>query len=106
MKLEPKIHSDISNSDDYSRETIPLPGEHPLFNEKIYCKTCVLQVYDGTYHDNDATWVETGAGNYCLKCFYEYVNEKNVEDCGQKCVNNFGLDLSRYGFGLDNKRDL
>jgi hypothetical protein len=101
-KQEPKIHSDISNSDLSTGEfNSPLPDNHPLVSEKIYCKTCATQVYDGTYRENDETWVETGIGNYCLRCFYECVKEINLIDSGQKQVDDFGLNLSRYGFGLD-----
>lgn len=98
MKQEPKIHSDISNNE---YNTPILPDNHPLVSEKIYCKTCVNQVYDGTYRENDETWVESGQGNYCLKCFYECVRERNLSDHTQKQIDSFGLDLERYGFGLE-----
>jgi hypothetical protein len=100
MKQEPKIHSDISNSNTIMNECSPLPDNHPLVSEKIYCKTCVIQVYDGTCRENDTTWVETGNGNYCLKCFYECALERNLSDSSKKQIDAFGLDLSRFGFGL------
>jgi len=100
MKQEPKIHSDIYDSNTSMNKRAPLPDNHPLVSEKIYCQTCVIQVYDGVYRENDTTWVETGNGNYCLKCFYECVLERNLSDRPKKEIDIFGLDLSRFGFGL------
>jgi len=56
---EPLIHSHITDG---------LPSNHKLANEFIYCKICNSMLHA----DNNEcmqTWIESGTGNYCLKCF-------------------------------------
>lgn len=97
IRPEPKIHSDIN-------ECGSLTSEHPLFDTTIYCIKCCLQVYDSYHHECDATWVETGKGNFCLKCFYESVLDENLKDNTSNAIDSFGLSLDKYGFSLDVKK--
>lgn len=56
---EPLIHSDIEAE---------LPAVHPLAHDTINCATCGNMLHH-CINENMRTWVETGKGNYCLRCF-------------------------------------
>ena len=56
---EPKIHSHITDV---------LPDGHPLANEQVeFCKCRVL--VHAFNNECMQTWVETGRGAFCLRCF-------------------------------------
>ena len=56
---EPRIHSHVTDC---------LPERHPLAHTRVRCDRC-----DSLLHlqSNSCmrTWVETGRGNFCLRCF-------------------------------------
>lgn len=83
--IEPQIHSHITDI---------LPEGHYLAYETVDCKTCHVMLHA----DNNEcmqTWIETGKGNYCLKCFMALSKEKNhnvLEDEYALKLNNKGND--------------
>ena len=56
---EPLMHSHIEDG---------LPDNHPLDNEEVFCKDC-NEMLHAANDECMRTWVETGFGNYCIKCF-------------------------------------
>jgi len=56
---EPRIHSHIDDV---------LEKEHPLSEKQVHCKKCKVLVH-AFNNECMQTWIETGSGNYCLKCF-------------------------------------
>jgi hypothetical protein len=65
MNIEPKIHSHIEDC---------LEEAHPLAFEQVYCDGRKTDAnHDKILHaaNNECmqTWVETGRGNFCWKCF-------------------------------------
>jgi len=59
MTIEPKIHSHLTDV---------LPESHPLAQEEVFCAECGEMVHAAN-NECMQTWVETGAGAYCLRCF-------------------------------------
>ena len=57
--LEPLIHSHITDV---------LPDLHPLAFETISCKACGVMVHAAN-NECMQTWVESGVGAHCIKCF-------------------------------------
>ena len=64
---EPEIHSHITDE---------LPNNHKWAQEQLYCKICIVTIHAGN-NECMQTWVETGNGNYCLKC---WVKELQMEE--------------------------
>lgn len=58
---EPVIHSHITDC---------LPEGHPLAYESVSCIVCGVLVH-ASNNECMQTWVETGCGSGCLKCFAE-----------------------------------
>lgn len=56
---EPRIHSHITDE---------LPDGHPLAHEQVDCKKCGVLVH-AFNNECMQTWVETGNGPFCLRCF-------------------------------------
>ena len=56
---EPKIHSHIEDV---------LDDSHPLAYAHLDCKDCGALIHAAN-NECMRTWVETGAGNFCLQCF-------------------------------------
>jgi hypothetical protein len=56
---EPKIHSHITDC---------LPDQHPMANEQVVCRKCGVLVH-AFNNECMQTWVETGRGALCIKCF-------------------------------------
>ena len=56
---EPRIHSHVTDC---------LPERHPLARTRVRCDRCDSLVH---LQSNSCmrTWVETGRGNFCLRCF-------------------------------------
>lgn len=57
--MEPLIHSHITDG---------LPGDHLLAHEQVVCTGCGVLVH-ASNNECMQTWIETGRGAYCLKCF-------------------------------------
>jgi hypothetical protein len=56
---EPRIHSHVTDR---------LPDRQPLARSRVRCDRCESLVH----RQNNScmrTWVETGRGNFCLRCF-------------------------------------
>jgi hypothetical protein len=56
---EPLIHSHILDV---------LPDSHPLSGSVVVCDRCEASLHMSN-NECMQTWVETGIGNFCLKCF-------------------------------------
>lgn len=56
---EPRIHSHITDV---------LPDDHPLAHEQVECGKCGVLVH-AFNNECMQTWVETGCGPFCLRCF-------------------------------------
>jgi hypothetical protein len=56
---EPQLHSHITDA---------LPPGHPLAGRRVYCDHCQVLLH---LQDDKCvrTWVESGRGNFCLRCF-------------------------------------
>ena len=59
---EPQIHSHITDV---------LADEHPLAYDHVECVVCKELVHAAN-NECMQTWVESGSGNYCLKCFADH----------------------------------
>ena len=59
--IEPIIHSHITDL---------LPAFNKLAFETVYCKSCGVMVHAAN-NECMQTWVESGAGAHCIKCFAE-----------------------------------
>jgi len=66
--VEPKIHSHIEDA---------LPDNHSLACKDVYCLGCGDLVH-AFNNECMGTWMETGLGNFCLKCFVELVAEHDI----------------------------
>ena len=62
---EPHIHSHIEDC---------LPETHPLACETVLCKNCGAMVH-AFNNECMQTWIETGNGEYCLRCFNDIGGE-------------------------------
>jgi len=60
--MEPLIHSHLTDV---------LPEGHPLAFDEVYCSDCGVMVHCGN-NECMQTWIETGRGNFCTKCFFKY----------------------------------
>ena len=73
---DPRLHSHIEDA---------LPDGHPMAFECVYCSTC-----GGMLHNNNnecmQTWVETGAGDFCVECFSKIPDVSGLEDKYGLCV--------------------
>ena len=58
---EPQIHSHIEDG---------LPDSHALAFESVGCETCGAMLHAGN-NECMQTWVETGLGPFCAKCFLQ-----------------------------------
>lgn len=67
---EPLVHSGITDC---------LPDEHPLAYETISCKLCKITIH-ASNNEVMNTWVETGAGNFCIKCFASISETEGIDD--------------------------
>lgn len=56
---EPQVHSHITDR---------LPRDHPLANKRVYCDRCDTLLHMQT-NSCMRTWIESGRGNHCLRCF-------------------------------------
>ena len=56
---EPLIHSHITDA---------LPDNHPLAFKTVGCVKCDAMVHAGN-NECMQTWVESGAGAFCIGCF-------------------------------------
>jgi hypothetical protein len=58
-RSEPRIHSHVTDR---------LPPDHPLATRRIYCDRCETLLHLQT-NSCMRTWIESGRGNYCMRCF-------------------------------------
>ena len=56
---EPEIHSNITDV---------LDPKNTFAHKDVACKICTKLVHSGI-NECMTTWIETGNGNYCFKCF-------------------------------------
>jgi hypothetical protein len=87
---EPRLHSHVVDA---------LATDHPLAHRRVYCDGC-----DALLHlqSNSCmrTWVETGSGNFCLRCFINVAGGLAPDDdtrlAGADCLaRRFGLATFR-----------
>lgn len=68
--MEPLIHSHITDV---------LPDDHPLAHETIFCGGCTEMLH-ASNNECMQTWVESGAGAHCLRCFTLSIGGPVLED--------------------------
>jgi hypothetical protein len=87
---EPRIHSHVTDC---------LPDSHPLARTRVRCDRCESLLH---LHNNTCmrTWVETGRGNFCLRCFALSAGG-DVPDDRSKLA---GVDCLPPSFGLGRRR--
>lgn len=61
---EPLIHSNITDV---------LPEDHLYAYSTLYCRSC-LEMVHACNNECMQTWVETGKGPYCLRCFADHTD--------------------------------
>ena len=59
VRSEPRVHSHITDC---------LPANHPLARQRVYCDRCDTLLHMLT-NSCMRTWIESGRGNYCMRCF-------------------------------------
>ena len=67
---DPILHSHIEDG---------LPDDHRLAWECVHCNVCACMVHAGN-NECMSTWVETGKGAYCIKCFAGIQDVEALED--------------------------
>ena len=101
MKREPKIHSRIESALDYSPLSYKkyckscdfhgwLKSHDSYDHDLINCDTCKDILHLGTENKCLRTWVETGKGNFCLKCFV--LHKELLGTYGCQLRDDWGLD--------------
>jgi len=58
-RAEPLVHSHVTDG---------LPPAHPLARTRVYCDRCGALLHMQT-NSCMRTWMETGLGNFCVRCF-------------------------------------
>jgi hypothetical protein len=56
---EPRLHSHVGDG---------LAADHPLAQMRIYCDRCDSLLHLQT-NSCRRTWIESGRGNFCVRCF-------------------------------------
>lgn len=57
--LEPLLHTHVVDG---------LPDGHPLASERVHCDRCE-ELLHSQRNSCMRTWIETGRGNFCIRCF-------------------------------------
>ena len=83
---EPQIHSHVTDR---------LPDRHPLARTPVRCDRCgsLLHLWSNRCM---RTWVETGNGNFCLRCFVQAAGGAIPDQPSQLA----GVDCLPTRFGL------
>jgi hypothetical protein len=84
---EPRIHSHITDR---------LPERHPFAQTRVRCDRCDSLLH---LHSNSCmrTWVETGSGNFCLRCFVLAAGGTTPDHRSELA----GVDCLPPAFGID-----
>lgn len=67
-----------------------LPNDHKLAWECLHCSKCSCLIHAG-YNEVMSTWIETGKGNYCIKCFIIIGGQIASGEIESNYVVDFGL---------------
>ena len=86
MTGEPLIHSHVTDI---------LPGNHPFADRRVYCTRCDALLHMQTNRCM-RTWIESGRGNYCLRCFVVVAGGLAPDETRLA-----GVDCLAPTFGLD-----
>ena len=88
---EPRIHSHVTDR---------LPEDHPLADTRVYCDRCETLLHLQT-NSCMRTWIESGCGNYCMRCFVVAAGGLAADETrlgGVDCLpRSFALDVSESG---------
>jgi hypothetical protein len=87
---EPLLHSHV---------TARLPRKHPLARSRVCCDRCRSIVHLPS-NSCMRTWVETGNGNFCLRCFTLAAGGGTPEHRSQLA----GVDCLPPSFGIQRGR--
>jgi len=83
---EPLLHSHVTDA---------LPPGHPLAYMRVYCDRCGTLVHMQT-NGCMRTWIESGRGNHCVRCFIVVAGLLGADDsrlAGVDCLSrDFRLD--------------
>jgi hypothetical protein len=90
---EPRLHSHVTDG---------LPIGHPLARTRVYCDRCETLLHMQT-NSCMRTWIESGGGNYCVRCFIVVAAGLAADEsrlAGVDCLSrNFGLDAALAHLG-------
>jgi hypothetical protein len=90
---EPRLHSHVTDR---------LPTGHPLAFTRVYCDRCETLLHMQT-NSCMRTWIESGRGNYCVRCFVVVAGGLSPDDTrlsGVDCLGRaFALGRGRAGVG-------
>lgn len=85
---EPRLHTHVTDR---------LPDEHPLARTRVHCDRCEALLHLQT-NSCMRTWVESGRGNHCVRCFLLVAGGLAPNDTGLA-----GIDCLPRGFGLETR---
>ena len=83
---EPRLHSHVTDR---------LPDRHPLARSRVRCDRCESLLHLPS-NSCMRTWVETGVGNFCLRCFALTAGGSTPDSRSQLA----GVDCLPPSFGL------
>jgi hypothetical protein len=85
-RREPRIHSHVTDR---------LPDRHPLARCRVHCDRCESLLH---LQSNSCmrTWIETGRGNFCLRCFVHAAGGATPDSRSELA----GIDCLTPAFGL------
>ena len=86
---EPRVHSHVTDG---------LALDHPLARERIYCDRCESLIHAQT-NSCMRTWIESGRGNFCVRCFIVVAGGFAPDDTRLG-----GVDCLERSFSLDSVR--
>ena len=89
--------SDVSASEPHlhSHVTDRLPAGHPLAGARVHCDRCDTLLHLQT-NSCMRTWIETGRGNYCMRCFIVVAGGLARDD-----THLAGIDCLSRSFGFE-----
>jgi hypothetical protein len=90
LRNEPRLHSHVVDR---------LPDNHPLAHSRVRCDRCESLLHLPS-NSCMRTWVETGHGNFCVRCFVVAAGGLVPEDRSHLG----GVDCLPPSFGLSRPR--
>jgi hypothetical protein len=68
--FDPRLHSHVEDA---------LPENHPSATTTVYCRGCGVMLH-ASNNECMQTWIESGKGNFCIKCFAALDDVEGLDD--------------------------